>query len=323
MRTHKYDNQTLLIIGAGGQDATLLAQKYSRANMTVIGVGNPHSQLRYHPSYKKNISYDELFYLDLASPKLCIEFLNFIKPNRVIHAAAVHANSSNMDSFASKNLERIWTTSVQIVDNVLSWQIKNSFTKSLFLNSSQIFGESQEVVDANSPHYPQNQYAKSKSYAFNLIKGFQYSGIDARIAILFPHTSPFSSKKFLFQEIAEQICNTNSSSKVIRVANSLKSFDITDARDMATWLYSFFESEGLGLNCVFGSGRLFKIRNIISDALEIMEHHNYRIEDIAPEESSSCWASTTEMLQNVPDWRIGKSPSLTLVDIVQSFGKKI
>jgi len=317
-----HDNQTLVIIGAGGQDANLLAQKYSASRNKIIGVGNPYSQITHPQRNTQKDYYTKTFFLDLASPTACRDFLDSIKPNKIIHAAAVHANSSKMREFASKNLERIRATTVQMMDNVLSWQGSNPFTKSLFLNSSQIFGESQGVVDSSSPHFPQNLYAKYKSEAFYLIKGFQDTGMDVRTAILFPHTSPFSTKKFLFQEIASQLYDTKSKTKTIRLVNSLKSFDISDARDMVSWLYSFFESHNLGSNCVFGSGSLFTIRDIIFEALDLMGKNNYSIEDIAPEESTSCWASTTEMLRYVPDWRLGRSPSLTLVDIVQSSGKK-
>jgi len=318
-----YDNQTLLIIGAGGQDAFLLAQKYANSRNQIIGVRNPHSQIAFPQKFSQNKYYNKVFSLDLASWPTCIDFLDSIKPNRIIHAAAVHANSSIMNSFATMNLERIRMTSIQIVEHVLSWQSKNTYCKSLFLNSSQIFGESQGVVDSNYPHFPQNQYAKHKSLAFILIKDFQSLGIDARSAILFPHTSPFSTKQFLFQEIAKQICIEQSSPKVIRLVNSLKSLDISDARDMACWLYDFFESDSFGLNCVFGSGKLFKIRDIIFDALEMMNRQDFRIEDIAPEETRTCRASTAEMLRFLPEWRIGRLPSLTLVDIIRFFSKQI
>jgi len=318
-----HGRQTLLIIGAGGQDANLLAQKYSRTQIKVIGIGNPHSQFNHTKVFPQKGYYDSLFFVNLAAPSTCTDFLKSTKPNKIIHAAAVHANSSIMNSFASKNYERMQETSVQIVENVLSWQSNNSYIQSLFLNSSQIFGESTGVVDSNSPHFPQNQYAENKSYAYSLIKNFQGAGIDARTAILFPHTSPFSTKKFLFQEIAEQVCKESSSPKVIRLVNSLKSFDISDARDMSSWLYDFFESEYLGINCVFGSGTLYRIRDIIFDALQILNQHNYRIEDIAPEETSTCRASTAEMLRYLPHLKLGRPPSLTLVDIIKSFSKQI
>lgn len=309
----------VVILGAPhGQDAFLLGKCFQREGYEVIGVGNPDRKSRYDHTYLQEESpFTEVHYLDLSQREVCYNFLNWTLPTRIIHAAAHHANSNEMNSFSERNKDKILSVEVQIPGNVMDWQSRNRDARYLHLNSSQIFGNFSGMMNSESPTSPLNIYSEAKLEAFHLVKDWQNKELDVRSAILFPHSSPFSNKTFLLQEIAMQLVRIIKKEDTnIILRNAEIKIDISDARELMHNVFNFFEFQSEITNCVFGSGKLIKISTLVEKALERLDLTNCRIFSKEPSPQILNYASSSEMLQKTPNFLQSRDVSLTIQELV-------
>jgi GDP-D-mannose dehydratase len=309
----------VVIIGAPhGQDAFLLAKYFKIEGYLVIGVGNPDRKNRYQDTYRREESpFTKVHYLDLSQKEVCNRFLDWALPTRIIHAAALHANSNEMISFSEHNKDKILSVEVQIPKNVMDWQVKNRSCRYLHLNSSQIFGNFSGMMNSESPTSPLNIYSEAKLEAFHLVKDWQNKELDVRSAILFPHSSPFSNKTFLLQEIAMQLVRIIKKEETdIILRNAEIKIDISDARELMHNVFNFFEFQSEITNCVFGSGKLIKISTLVEKALERLDLTNCRIFSREPSPHTLSYASSSEMLQKTPNFLQSRDVSLTIQELV-------
>lgn len=313
------NKKKVLIVGAHGQDAFLLAKYFKVEKYEVIGVGNPHrTTTQIHPSLE-TLPFDKIHYLDLAQKEICHKFLDCISPTRVIHAAAIHTNSKEMKSFSARNRELIFSVEVQMPSNIMEWQTKNPQCRYLILNSSQIFGSHSGEADSATSVSPCNTYSEAKLETFNNVRRWQSEGIDVRSAILFSHSSPYSRKTFLLQEIAGQIVKViNNKLSNIIVENAEIEIDISDARDTMLNVFRFLNMQDMVTNCVFGSGKLVKISQFIEDTLILFDLKNTEIKSKNPLEQFTSYASIKEMSDKIPHFTRTREISLTIEEIVNN-----
>jgi GDP-D-mannose dehydratase len=282
-------------------------------------VGNPHrTTTQKHPS-PETLPFDKIHYLDLAQKEICSKFLDWTSPTRVIHAAAIHTNSKEMKSFSARNRQSIFSVEVQMPSNIMEWQTRNPQCRYLILNSSQIFGSHSGEADSATSVSPSNTYSEAKLETFNNVRRWQNEGIDVRSAILFPHSSPYSRKTFLLQEIASQIVKViDKKLSSIIVENATIELDISDARDTMLNVFSFLEKQSMVTNCVFGSGKLVKISQFIEDTLIRLNLKNTEIISKVPLQQMTSYASVKEMSDKIPHFTRTRDISLTLEEIVNN-----
>lgn len=313
-------SRKVVIVGAPyGQDAYLLAEYYKCGGYQVIGVGNPERKSASEYLFLDAGSpFDRVHYLDLSVKEVCFEFLDSILPIRIINAAALHANSNEMLSYSTRNKNRIHTVEVLITSNLLSWQSRNSECRFLNLNSSQIFGNYTGMMNSESPTSPFNNYSKAKLEALSLVREWKNRGLNARSAILFPHSSPYSRKTFLLQEITSQIYSTMEGKQSrIKLRNAEMQIDISDARDLMHNVFNYFEFNIEPTNCVFGSGELVKIAELVERALSRLGIEDCQIVSHEAIHQTSNFASASEMLQKTPNYLSSRDVSSTIEEMVK------
>ena len=194
----------VLIVGAAGQDGSLLAEKYSEQGDVVLGVG---SNLNRHKPY----GFD-MIYTDLANSDKSKSIFRSFKPDRIFHLAAVHSSSALAEASLERTHEKIHSCNVLITKNILDWQRSNSDCKSIIGLSSQMysFEKSGKYIDESSIVDPRNYYAKTKVEALSLLRKYRSNyGTKSSGAILFNHTSKRSKPEFLFPQLALQIAESN------------------------------------------------------------------------------------------------------------------
>ena len=80
--------------------------------------------------------------------------------------------------------------------------------------------------------------------------------------------------------------------------------------------FNFFEFQSEITNCVFGSGTLIKISTLVERALERLDLTNCRIFSREPSPQISSYASSSEMLQKIPNFLQSRDVSLTIQELV-------
>lgn len=312
------NKKSVLIIGAHGQDAFLLGQNFKNEGYNVIGVGNPHNiRAQFGPVYKITSPFSKIHFVDLAHQKDCQEFLDWVAPSQIVHAAAVHTNSGNMALFSADNQSLISSVEIAIPRNIMDWQLRNAKSRFHLLSSSQIFGDHSGAADSETNPSPLNHYAKAKLETFIRVKEFQDRGIFVNSLILFPHSSPYSRKVFLLQEIADQIVSIMNKERTdISIRNGEAQIDISDARDMMGNVYSFVNYRNEVSNCVFGSGELMQISNFVQETLSYLKLENVKVISREPVHQKFPYASQIEMNEKIPSYRKTRKISLTLAEIV-------
>ena len=308
-----------LIVGHKGQDGKLLCKLLRMWGITVYGISKSGDFPNATEEHDSNRVANFEMFENLIDPAICSRILDSVQPDLLIHAAAIHANSKDMPSLEFKLKREITEVNFDLTQNLIRWQSRNSFCKSLFLNSSLIFGYQSGPMNSTSTLNPHGVYAESKAEAFDLIKVSQKKIPKISCAILFPHTSPYSSKTFLLQEIADQINLIRfGNSDSIKVENALAQIDISDARDTTSTLASFLKENSGAKNFVLGSGKPVRIQTIMERALAKMNISNFNITSRNPEPITTTFADIAEMEDKIPFRKISRDISQTLLEICES-----
>lgn len=253
----------VLIIGATGQDGSLLAEKYSELGHVVLGVA---SNLHRRKSYGFH-----MVCADLANSDKSRSIFRSFKPDQIFHLAAVHSSSALAEASLEQNHEKIHSCNVLITKNILDWQRSNSDCKSIIGLSSQMysFEKSGKYIDESSIVDPRNYYAKTKVEALSLLRKYRSNyGTQSSGAILFNHTSKRSKPEFLFPQLAlqiSQVLNGNSSKIVVRDPDA--ELDICDAIEVSVGLLKMTELTE-PTEIIFASGVSITIQDLISRTMD-------------------------------------------------------
>lgn len=308
-----------VIVGHKGQDGKLLSRLLRTWGTTVYGIAKPQALPNATEEIDSNQAANCEMFENLIDPTICNRILDSIQPDLIIHAAAIHANSKNMRNLEFEFKREIIEVNFDLTKNLIRWQSRNSFCKSLFLNSSLIFGYQSGPMNSASALNPHGVYAESKAQAFELIKVSQKKIPNIHCAILFPHTSPYLSKPFLLQEIADQINLTRFGNPTfIEVENALAQIDISDARDTTSTLASFLLKSSNAQSFVLGSGKPISVQTIIERAFANMSIANFEITSRNPEPIVTTFADIAEMEDKIPFRKNSRDISQTLIEICKS-----
>lgn len=216
----------------------------------------------------------QLFQVNLLDSKKISDLIEKIKPDYIYHLAAL---TSPKDSFANPADTMINNISAQI--NLLE-AIKNQKlfqTKILIVSSGDIYGlvdEKDLPIDEQTPLMPINPYSVSKIAQDFL--GLQYF-LSYKLQIIrvrpFNHIGPKQSPNFVISSFAKKIAEIekNSDLSVLKVGNLEAKRDFTDVRDMVRAYQLVLEHGELGDVYNIGSGKSYKIAEIVEKFLKLSE----------------------------------------------------
>lgn len=257
----------VLIFGVFGQDGTILANLLRSSGAKVFGVSN--SKI----NYPKDPEVHNLFYGDYSNPKLFNDLVSHIHPDVILHFAAIHSNSNEMERVETEQKLSMEKCHVCITQNILDWQKYYPECKALIALSSFIFTPqvANQMITFHTPFSPQGKYGETKYLALKLIKenrkryGTQTSGL-----ILFNHSSVFSKEGFLIPTIAghlAQVYNQDEPNRPFIIYNSEKLVDISDANEFCKG-FLLIQDQEFSRDWIFSSGKMVSIRSLYENTAQ-------------------------------------------------------
>jgi GDP-D-mannose dehydratase len=254
-----------LITGIEGQDGRILSAMLTQMGEEVFGVAR-------NSIHKPGDFVNHSETIDVSDSHSFIEFLDFVKPIRIFHLAASHANSHEMQDHGEKYEREMMATHVVGTENILNWQKKNSKLEShsVIALSSQMYRPRMRisVIDESEEINPSTRYGESKYLALKCIREYRSnSDIKTSGAILFNHSSIFSKGDFVLQVLARQIasCVANNSRQIF-LRDFDASFDISDAFNICDGL-SKMARQHVGTEFILSSGIETSLRNLAQRCL--------------------------------------------------------
>lgn len=256
----------IIVVGAAGQDGRILASLLSNTQNEVIGVVSKPSQQSALQGYSKVI------HSDFTNPKESYKVLSQFYPDVIFHFAAVHGGSLEMKTIEGKFGESMRRCHVDMTKNILDWQLKNKYCKSIIALSSFIYTPrfANEEITKTSPLNPQGYYGKTKLEAFELIKFYRLKfNLQTSGLILFNHSSKFSKKGFLLPTIAKQLVLSDINQQPLHVINSEKLVDISNAKNFCEGFAAIITSEFVQ-DWFFSSGQTRTVRSLYEGAAKVL-----------------------------------------------------
>jgi GDPmannose 4,6-dehydratase len=250
----------ILVLGASGQDGSIIAEKYTKGGHQVIGVNSS-------PKTTGSIGIEMLDF-DFTNLNESTSLLQAFRPDRIFHLATVHSSSALVEIPVERTRSAIFQCNVEITRNILDWQRLESNCKSVFALSSQMYSsqKSGRVIDETSKFAPQNYYAETKIQALSLIRKYrQKYKTQSFGAILFNHTSTRSKAEFLFPQLVIQIKEILAGkSSTITLQDPDLELDICHASEISYALMELIELCE-PTDFVLARGECIKIRDLITN----------------------------------------------------------
>jgi GDP-D-mannose dehydratase len=258
-----------LITGIDGQDGRILSAILSQMGEEVFGVSRHATRMP-----KDFVAHSEK--IDISDTRNFIEFLDFVRPQKIFHLAASHANSNEMQSHGERFEREMMATHVDATKNILKWQEKNSELEShsVIALSSQMYTPRMPVsiIDESEAINVSTKYGESKHLALKCMRAYRSnSGIKTSGAILFNHSSIFSKPDFVLQVLAQQIASVIAGdSRQIFLRDFDTSLDISDAFNICDGLIKM-AGKLEGTEFILSSGIETSLRNLTQRCINYFE----------------------------------------------------
>lgn len=205
--------KTSLVIGAGGQDGTFLAELLTRRGDKVICIGR--ERVWSAPSGKWEA-------LDILNQQQVFDFIKKNQPDECYYLPAFHhsAEDAGLLSGAPELFERSCAIHVCGLIHFLHAIAQTSRqTKLFYAASSHVFGSpTTQPQDESTPLNPENIYGITKTMGIHCCRHFRNElGVFAATGILFNHESHLRPVKFLSQKIVRGVLafQRNKSKKLV------------------------------------------------------------------------------------------------------------
>lgn len=304
----------ILIIGAAGQDGSILAENYYANGHDVVGVRSRQGGAACQGF--------EVLDIDFSNRNESVSLMQRFRPDRVFHLAAVHSSSALIDIPPERTQNNIYLCNVEMTRNILDWQRVDSNCKSVIGLSSQMYSleKSGRLIDETAEFAPQNYYGETKVAALSLIRKYRrLYETQSFGAILFNHTSNRSKPEFLFPQLVikmGQILRGESKTLVLREPDA--ELDISHASEICNALMEIAEL-GESSDFVLASGGCIKIRDLISNVfLSLSFNGDYQIQRGAEELTSTTGLiGDSSKAFRVFGWKVHLTPEEILVKMLQ------
>ncbi len=260
-----------VITGVNGQDGRILRSILEGLGEEVFGISRTRTMAT-------SDNYAIPARVDITDKDEFGHFLDLVKPKRIFHLAASHANSAEMFTHGQKNSNEMLEIHANATKYLLEWQASNLDldTHSVIALSSQLFtpDSSLSVVNEDAPISPTTKYGESKKLALEFIFKYRENfGVNASGAILFNHSSIYSKPDFVLQYLAMQIAHViEGRINVIKLRNFNAVLDISDANEICHGLNKMARMSK-GSEYILSSGKATNLREMTTKCLA---HYNLK-----------------------------------------------
>jgi len=258
----------VFITGITGFAGSFLAEHIaSQKDYEIFGSFLSDTNLENTSSVKEKVS---LRQIDLRDSRKLQDLIKEIRPDFVYHLAAL---TSPADSF--KNPVEFINNNIEAEVNLLEAIRKTGILpKVLIASSAEVYGEvaaGDLPIDEDTPLRPASPYAVSKVAQDFL--GLQYF-ISYKIPVIrvrpFNHIGPRQAPNFVVSSFSKRIVDIERGKEsVMRVGNLMAKRDFTDVRDIARGYLLLLEMGDPGDVYNIGSGRSYKISEILDKLLSM------------------------------------------------------
>ena len=193
-----------LVIGASGQDGSLLCLSLLKKNYSVVGTSRNSC---ISPKHHSTLGLEKDLILKTCNITDVLNLRKLISeeyPDEIYNLAA---QSSVGKSFTnpSETIESIVNGTLNLLETCKELKYRGNI---FFAGSSEIFGTTEVPATVNHSQNPSNPYAVAKQASFNLVKIYrQIHGLKCKTGILFNHESPFRGNQFVTQKIISSAIN--------------------------------------------------------------------------------------------------------------------
>ena len=258
----------VFITGITGFAGSFLAEHIaSQKDYEIFGSFLSDTNLENTSSVKEKVS---LRQIDLRDSRKLQDLIKEIRPDFVYHLAAL---TSPADSF--KNPVEFINNNIEAEVNLLEAIRKTGILpKVLIASSAEVYGEvaaGDLPIDEDTPLRPASPYAVSKVAQDFL--GLQYF-ISYKIPVIrvrpFNHIGPRQAPNFVVSSFSKRIVDIERGKEsVMRVGNLMAKRDFTDVRDIVRGYLLLLEMGDPGDVYNIGSGRSYKISEILDKLLSM------------------------------------------------------
>jgi GDPmannose 4,6-dehydratase len=217
--------KTSLVVGAGGQDGTLLCELLRRRGDQVIGVD-------YRKPSVEEVIWDQT---DILQRDQVLTMMGRVKPDECYYLAAYHhsAEDAELQSGDAVLFEKSYAVHVQGLIHFLDAIAKRSpATRLFYAASSHVFGSPAEQPQTEAtPMNPENIYGITKAAGIHCCRFFRREHhLFASVGILYNHESHLRPPTFLSQKIVRGVLAFK--------ADATKKFALGDLTATVDWGYA-------------------------------------------------------------------------------------
>jgi len=315
--------EKILIIGALGQDGTILSSILPQDGYKIYGVCKENSDKLKIDYHNKKFG-TEFHVVDLTNSEKVNTLLSKIKPNIIINFAGV-SNVFNPWS----DINYLYLQNCQIPLNILEYIKK--YDKDIYFfqsSSSLIYGRSETPhINHLSNFAPLYPYGITKLFSHNLVNEYRKTfDIKASCGVFFNHESEHRGENFLSKKVAKFVSEIlKGEKKKIKLGNLTSKRDISHAKDFMDGVKFIIENK-LNDDYIFSSCKLTSIYDFVK---LFFETYNLKLENFLEEDPSlirkyePCVYGDNTKLQ-LEGWRSKNNLEFLVKDMVDfEFNKKI
>jgi GDPmannose 4,6-dehydratase len=187
-----------LIIGATGQDGTLLRQSLALQNVEFVGVGSQGNWVRSRPEVN-------LPTLELGEVSSLVAFLRDFEPTEIYYLAAHHVSSEQSQTDLLNAYQVSERVHVKYLMNVLESLRQTGIPSRLFYAAScRVFGDSTPPQNETTPFSPTDIYGVTKLAGLLMCRQYRERyGVFASVGILYQHESHLRAPVFLSRRVIQ------------------------------------------------------------------------------------------------------------------------
>jgi GDP-4-dehydro-6-deoxy-D-mannose reductase len=306
----------ILITGGTGFVGTHLFRLLATAgNVFLLSSGSTTSNV---PTHAEHYRADIRNYAEVDA------VLREVKPEEIYHLAGI---TSVETSWANPHA----TFEVNVVGtcNLFDAALKlPAPPRILNVSTSQVYGNTGEILTESSPVHPDNPYAASKAMAELLLVSFRNTRCTIITSRSFNHTGPGQSPAFVISGMAKQFAEIEAglSPPILKLGNLNVRRDFTDVRDVVRAYVSLLAKARPGEVYNVSSGSSVLLADIVEKFRAISTNNNVKV-DVDPARIRTNEVSNIQgdsaKIRRETGWRPEIPLDTTIFDLLDYWRKKI
>ena len=197
------NKKNCLILGATGQDGSLLCKSLINQGFQVFGISRKNIQ-KCSNHEKLGIDNNDVIFTQI-SPLNIVEIqkiINKVMPLEIYNMAAQSSVGKSF-SYPKETFESIVNTTLTLLEACRQLDYQGRI---VFAGSSEMFGEHKSRIGINSKKRPTNPYGIAKLCSYNLVKMYrEIHQLKCVTGVLFNHESQLRDANFVTNKIIEAV----------------------------------------------------------------------------------------------------------------------